>query len=205
MPKIHLENLIQRAPGLAGCRDDIWAAFTALRDSFHRDGKLLICGNGGSASDAEHWAGELLKGFCRKRPLNEKERALLPAELAQKLQGSLPVIPLTGFPSLATAFANDVAPELIFAQLTWGLGRAGDVFVGISTSGNARNVCAAAETARARGLFTLALTGESGGALKALCDLSICVPSRETYRVQEYHLPIYHCLSLMLEDEFFPG
>jgi D-sedoheptulose 7-phosphate isomerase len=203
MPKVHLENLIQRAPALARCSDDIWKAFTAMRDSLRRDGKLLLCGNGGSASDAEHWAGELLKGFCRKRPLNQKERNLLPDELAGKLQGALPAIPLTGFPSLSTAFGNDVAPELIFAQLTWGLGRAGDVFVGISTSGNARNVCAAAEVARARGLFTLALTGESGGKLKPLCDLAICVPSSETYRVQEYHLPIYHCLSLMLEDEFF--
>ncbi len=199
----HLDHLIQRAPALTDCREEIQAAFVAMRDCFRRDGKLLLCGNGGSAADADHWAGELLKGFCRKRPLTSEQQASLPPDLAQKLQGSLPVIPLTGFPALSTAFANDVAPELTFAQLAWGLGRAGDVFVGISTSGNARNVCAAAQTARARGLFTVALTGENGGALKPLCELAICVPSRETYRVQEFHLPIYHCLSLMLEDEFF--
>ena len=201
--EIHLENLLQRAPALASCRDSILNAFTLLRHSFRAQGKLLICGNGGSAADAEHWAGELLKGFCRKRPLDAMARTKLPALLADGLQGALPVIPLTGFPAFTSAFANDESPELAFAQLAWGLGNPHDVFVGISTSGNARNVCAAAQAARARGLATIALTGELGGALRPLCDVAICVPARETYLVQELHLPIYHCLSLMLEDEFF--
>ena len=197
-PHLHLENLIKRVPALSVCRDEIEKAFALLHASFRAKGKLLLCGNGGSASDAEHWAGELLKGFCKKRPLSPEERATLPPDLANRLQGALPVIPLTGFPSLSTAFANDVAPELIFAQLVWGLGNPGDVFVGISTSGNARNICAAAEAARAKGLVTIALTGQSGGKLSPLCDYSIRVPAKETYLIQEFHLPIYHCLCLML-------
>ena len=203
-PDIHLDNLISRAPALNACRGDIEKAFLILEASFRAKGKLLLCGNGGSASDAEHWAGELLKGFCKKRPLPPEDQAKLPADLAGRLQGALPVIPLTGFPSLSTAFANDVAPELIFAQLVWAFGNPGDVLVGISTSGNARNVCAAAEAARARGVVTVALTGQSGGKLAPLCDLSVRVPATETYLIQEFHLPIYHCLCLMLEDAFFP-
>lgn len=199
----HLDHLLQRVPTLSRCRRDLEQAFVALRDCYKANGKVLVCGNGGSAADADHWAGELLKGFCSNRPLSVEDRARLPANLAEHLQCALAIIPLTGFSALSTAFANDVSPELTFAQLVWALGNAGDVFIGISTSGNARNVCAAAESARARGLFTLGLTGEDGGALKSLCDLVICAPATETYRVQEYHLPIYHCLSMMLEDEFF--
>lgn len=162
-----------------------------------------LCGNGGSAADADHWAGELLKGFCKDRPLSMQERGTLRPEIAQKLQGALPAIPLTSFPAASTAFGNDVDPALAYAQLTSALGRPGDVFVGLSTSGNARNVGAAAEVARAKGLPVIGLTGASGGKLKAWCTVCICAPSTETYRVQEYHLPIYHCLSLMLEENFF--
>jgi D-sedoheptulose 7-phosphate isomerase len=201
--EMHLENLLQRSPVLGSCRETIRNAFTLLRHSFRAQGKLLLCGNGGSAADADHWAGELLKGFCSKRPLDSVARAKLPEALGTRLQGALPVIPLTGFPAFTTAFGNDVSPELAFAQLVWALGNAHDIFIGISTSGNARNVCAAAQAARARGLATIALTGEKGGLLKPLCDVSICVPAHETYLIQELHLPIYHCLSLMLEDEFF--
>jgi len=199
----HLENLIRRAPALACCIAEIEQVFFSLSQAFRQQNKLLLCGNGGSAADAEHWAGELLKGFRSKRPLPCFEKQLLPPELAERLQGALPVIPLTGFPALSTAFGNDVAPELVFAQLAWGLGKPGDVFIGISTSGNAENVCTAAQAARARGLTTIALTGQSGGKLASLCDIAIRVPANETYLVQEYHLPIYHCLCLMLEDEFF--
>jgi len=205
MSSSHLDDLIRRIPPLALCRSDVERAFAAIRDAYRTQKKVLICGNGGSAADAEHWAGELLKGFRRKRPLSVQEKAKLPFELAAQLQGALPVIPLTGFAAFSTAFANDVVPELTFAQLVWALGQEGDVFIGISTSGNARNVCAAAKTASARGLVTIALTGENGGALKPLCDLSISVPAQETHLIQECHLPIYHCLSLMLEDEFFPA
>jgi D-sedoheptulose 7-phosphate isomerase len=201
---IHLDELERRYPALAECRSDLKQAFAAMCQAYRANRKMLLCGNGGSAADADHWAGELLKGFRKKRALSTTEKAKLPPHLAEHLQEPLAAIPLTGLSALSTAFANDVAPELAFAQLVWGLGDAGDVFIGISTSGNARNVCAAAQAARARGMFTMALTGSNGGALKPLCDLAICVPAKETYLIQEYHLPIYHCLSIMLEEEFFP-
>ena len=147
-------------------------------------------------------AGELLKGFCHKRPLSDADKQKLPADLGGKLQEALPAIALTGFTSLGSAFANDVDPHLIYAQLVWGC-RPGDVLVGISTSGNARNVCAAMDAAKGRGVFRLGLSGRTGGRLLAHCDLCIRAPSDQTYLIQEFHLPIYHCLSLMLEDEFY--
>ena len=200
---MNLHQLLLRNPQLAACVSDIEQAFSIMRDSFRDGGKLLLCGNGGSAADADHWAGELLKGFASKRPLDTTDMEKLPAGMAQKLQGALPAIPLTGFASLNTAFANDVDPQLTFAQLVWGLGKPGDVLVGLSTSGNAANVCAAMEAAKARGLSRIGLSGRSGGLLRHCCDLCIRVPADETYLIQELHLPIYHCLSLMLEDEFF--
>lgn len=203
MSNDHLAQLIQRLPELAACREDIGEAYTLLHRCFRGGHKILLCGNGGSAADADHWAGELLKGFSHPRPLAARERRGLPPAVARRLQGALPAIPLTGFSAATTAFGNDVDPELAFAQLTSALGRQGDVLVAISTSGNARNVGHAVTVARARGLPTLALTGASGGRLRGLCDVSIRVPARETHRVQEYHLPVYHCLSLMLEDAFF--
>lgn len=203
MPATHLTKLVARLPELAVCQASIAAAYTAMHDCFAAGGKLLLCGNGGSAADADHWAGELLKGFGKKRPLSAKDRKKLPPYVARHLQGALPAIPLTGFPALGSAFSNDVTADLVFAQLTAGLGRRGDVLIALSTSGNARNVGYAVQTARARGLRTVALTGAGGGRLLGLSDICIRVPARETYRVQEYHLPIYHCLSLMLEDAFF--
>lgn len=203
MSNLHLDSLYERAPELLPLRDQIDASFRMLRDAIAGGGKLLLCGNGGSAADADHWAGELLKGFRSKRPLSLAARTGLPAAIADSLQGAIPAIPLTGFPALTTAFANDVDGDLTFAQLTHALGRPGDVWIGLSTSGNARNVCAAATVARVRGLRTLGLTGASGGKLASLCDLCLRVPTAETFRVQEFHLPIYHCLSLRLEDAFF--
>lgn len=199
----HLNNLFARVPVLRVCRRELEQGFELICDVFRSRKKVLICGNGGSAADSEHWAGELLKGFCKPRSLPPEDQAKLPPDLAGQLQGGLPIIPLTGFPAFSTAFSNDVANELTFAQLIWALGESGDALIGISTSGNARNVCAAAHAARARGMTSIALTGKTGGALRSLCDLTIQVPARETYLVQELHLPIYHCLSLMLEDEFF--
>jgi D-sedoheptulose 7-phosphate isomerase len=201
----HLSNLLARCPELNPCQDEINNIFIAFRDSLRSGGKLLICGNGGSASDAEHWAGELLKGFLKKRPLSQKEKESLPEYLGNRLQGSLAVIPLTGFPALATAFLNDVDAQLTYAQLVWGLGKPGDVLIGISTSGNAANVCAAMEAAKAKGIVRVGLTGQGGGKLLGLTDLCLRAPSTETYRIQEFHLPVYHCLCMMLEDEFFPG
>jgi D-sedoheptulose 7-phosphate isomerase len=199
----YLVNLFDRLPALAACAEDIERAFAALRSCYTGGQKALICGNGGSAADAEHWAGELLKGFVKERPLPVEVRQRLSPRLAEGLQGALPMIPLTGFLSLRTAFANDVDPELIFAQLVWGLGRRGDVLVALSTSGNSPNVCAAVEVASARQMVTVALTGQDGGSLRELADVCIRAPARETHLVQEYHEPIYHCLSLMLEEEFF--
>lgn len=203
MPKRHLTDLLQRRPELAAVRPAIEQAYEVLRRCFRGGGKVLLCGNGGSAADADHWAGELLKGFCKDRPLSAKARGKLRPAIASKLQGALPAIPLTSFAAASTAFGNDVDPGLAYAQLTSALGRRGDVLVGLSTSGNAGNVCAAAEVARARGMKVLALTGAGGGRLKGLSDVCIRAPARETFRAQEYHLPIYHCLSLMLEEEFF--
>lgn len=198
----HLINLIERYPALEVCRGDIQRAFELLKTAFKNDRKLLLCGNGGSAADADHWSGEMLKGFGHLRPLSAGMRQGLPAELADHLQWAFPVIPLTGFPAFATAFSNDVDPENVFAQLVLALGRPGDVLGVLSTSGNSSNVCRAAEVARARGLSVLALTGGAGGKVKGLADVCLCVPANLTPFIQEFHLPIYHCLSLMLEDDF---
>jgi D-sedoheptulose 7-phosphate isomerase len=198
----HMRSLVERYSALRECLPDIQEAFDLLTATFGNDGKLLLCGNGGSAADSEHWAGELLKGFAHSRPLTASMRNGLPPEIAARIQWAFPVIPLTGFPAFATAFGNDVDSEYVFAQLVLALGRTGDVLGALSTSGNASNVCRAAEVARARNLPVLALTGKSGGKLKELADVCICVPAAQTPHIQEFHLPIYHCLSLMLEEYF---
>jgi D-sedoheptulose 7-phosphate isomerase len=198
----HLRDLIERYPLLKECQSEIQDAYDLLTATFRRDGKLLLCGNGGSAADAEHWAGELLKSFSHPRPLTASMRKRLPPKMAAHLQWAFQVIPLTGFLAFSTAFGNDVDPEYVFAQLVLALGRSSDVLAALSTSGNASNVCRAAEVARAKSLPVLGLTGKSGGSLKELADVCICVPSTLTPHVQEFHLPIYHCLSLMLEEYF---
>ncbi len=195
-------DLLHRYPALHECSEDILKAFELLKETFLNDRKILLCGNGGSAADSDHWAGELLKGFSHPRPLSLQARKGLPADLADRLQWALPAIPLTGFAALSTAFGNDVDPELVFAQLVFGLGQTGDVLVGLSTSGNSANVCQAAKVARHKKLQVLTLTGAKGGKLKELSDVCIRVPATETPIVQEFHLPIYHCLCLMLEDHF---
>lgn len=197
-----LDHLVTRYPALEVCRDAVGRAYVLLRDAFDRDGRLLICGNGGSAADAEHWAGELLKGFEHPRPLPPEDQANLPPEWAGTLQWAFPVIPLTGFTALTTAFMNDVEPASLFAQLAWTLGRPGDVLAAISTSGNSENVCRAAQAARARGMKVLALTGANPCRLHSLADVSIAAPATQTRLIQEFHLPIYHCLSLLLETEW---
>jgi D-sedoheptulose 7-phosphate isomerase len=199
----NLLELIEATPALEACAADIERAFIVLRDCFREGGKLLLCGNGGSAADCEHWSGELLKGFLKKRPLSPEWKEKLGEPLASGLQGALPAVPLTGFLSFSTAFANDVSPELVFAQGVWALGRPGDVLAGISTSGNSRNVCLAVRAAAALGMRTVALTGADGGKLAGLAEVCIRVPAQEVHLVQQYHLPVYHCLCRMLEDEFF--
>lgn len=198
----HLETLATRHPSLQPFLPQIEDAWHLLAACFLSGRKLLICGNGGSAADADHWAGELLKGFAHPRPLPPEMARGLSPETASRLQWALPAIPLTGFPALASAYANDVDPEFVFAQLVFALGHAGDVLVALSTSGNSANVCRAAEVARARGLKVLALTGADGGKLKSLADLWLGVPAVSTPHVQELHLPIYHCLCLLLEEQF---
>ncbi len=210
-PAAILDRLVEAYPALADCRSAVWQAYERLCQTFRTGGKLLCCGNGGSAADCEHIAGELLKGFLLPRPLPQSRRAALTALgeegelLAQRLQGALPCLALTGHPALATAFGNDVDPQMNYAQQVVGFGRPGDALLAISTSGNARNCTLAVMTAKAMGLTTLCLTGEGGGRLAQLCDVAVRVPAQETYRVQEYHLPVYHALCAMLEAAFFGG
>jgi D-sedoheptulose 7-phosphate isomerase len=205
-----LNELITRHPKLAPVKQDILAAFEALRDCFAHGGKVLTAGNGGSAADAEHIAGELMKCFSKKRPLSPENRAALAKcdpvrgeALADMLQETLPVISLTGHAALSTAVMNDSDAVAVFAQQVWGWGKAGDVLLAISTSGNAENLLLATAAAKARGMQVVALTGAEGGKLAPLSDIAIRVPETETYRVQELHLPLYHALCRMLENDFF--
>lgn len=208
--KAELDLLIERYPKLAVCKKDIEETFAALAECFHAGHKLLIAGNGGSAADAEHIVGELMKGFKLERRLPRPEaEALISASpelgptLAASLQSALPAIALDGHPALTTAYMNDCEPLLCFAQQVNGYGQAGDVLLAISTSGNSKNVLYAATAARAKGMKIIGLTGERESKLSAYADICIKVPETETYRVQELHLPVYHVLCLMLEKEFF--
>lgn len=207
---IALETCIAKYPELSVCRKDMQRAFESMRDCYREGGKVLLAGNGGSASDCEHIVGELMKGFMSKRPIPDGMRDKLRqfgAEngdyLAEQLQGALPAISLVSHTALATAYANDVAADMVFAQQVYGYGKPGDVLVGLSTSGNSQNVVKALQVARAMGLRTIGLTGAGGGAMKELCDVTIRVPYDSTPDIQERHLPIYHALCIMLEDEFF--
>lgn len=206
----HIDLLIQRYPCLNNCRQDIISAYNILEEAYASGKKLLVAGNGGSASDSEHIVGELMKEFKLKRKIYTAQAERLKnideemgAVLAKHLQGSLPAISLVGEPSLTTAFMNDAVPVLIFAQQINGLGAAGDVFLGISTSGNSKNVLYAAVTAKSKGLKVIGLTGDKENQLMKFSDVCIRVPETETYKIQELHLPVYHCLCLMLEERFF--
>ncbi|PWM75054.1 MAG: phosphoheptose isomerase [Bacillota bacterium] len=204
-----LDDLTARYAPLAACRADIERAFETMNGCFAAGGKLLLCGNGGSAADCEHIAGELLKSFRIKRPVTAAFAEKLKAAgdcsetLAARLERGLPVISLCGHPAFSTAFINDSEPLLTYAQQVHALGRKGDVLLSISTSGNAKNCYYAAVTARALGMKTLLLSGRTGGALKEVSDCAVIVPESETYKIQELHLPVYHCLCAMLENEFF--
>ena len=206
----HINLLLERFPNLLVCKDDIEKAYDLLEEAYTAESKLLVCGNGGSASDSEHIVGELMKEFRLKRKIYSDQayamRAIDPEMgevLAENLQGSLTAITLTAHSSLTTAFMNDSEPVLVFAQQVHGYGKAGDCFLGISTSGNSKNVLYAAVTAKARGLKVIGLTGAKENKLMKYADVCIRVPETETYKIQELHLPVYHCLCLMLEDHFF--
>lgn len=198
-----LEELFVRYPRLDGCRGEILKAYAALLACCRAGGKVLVCGNGGSAADAEHIVGELMKKFRRHRDIDAALAAKLPPELAAKLEGALPAVSLVSMSGLLTAFANDVAWETAFAQQVVGLGRPGDVLVALSTSGNSANCVNAALVARAKGLKVVSLTGAGGGRLGAIADAAIAVPETETYKIQELHLPVYHALCAALEDALF--
>ncbi len=205
-----MEDLFTRYKTLAPCRETILKARDALVRCFREGGKLLLCGNGGSAADCEHIVGELMKGFLKKRPLDDKTKQQMKEKspsldegILSKLQVGLPAISLCSMTALTSAFSNDVDPELIYAQGVCSLGRARDVLFAISTSGNAKNVLAAAKVARGRDITVIALTGKSGGALGGVADIAITVPECETYKVQELHLPIYHFLCAQTESAFF--
>ena len=207
----HIQELVARYPALAACEQGIRGSYALLEKSFSAGGKLLTAGNGGSAADSDHIVGELLKAFIkRRRPDKDFLDALAAIDsedgtyLADKLEGSLPAISLCNQTALLTASLNDVDGNVVFAQQLMGLGRKEDVFLGISTSGNSKDVVYAMLVAKAKGLATIALTGRDGGRLARLADAAIIVPERETFKIQELHLPVYHALCLQIEERFFP-
>ena len=200
-----LDELYERYPQLKGCEGEISKAYEILLACCRAGGTVLTCGNGGSAADAEHIVGELMKKFRKHRAIPAELAAKLPPELTAKLEGALPAVSLVSMSGILTAFANDVAWETAFAQQVLGLGRTGDVLIALSTSGNSANCVNAARVARAKGLKVVSLTGAGGGRLGGLADAAIAVPETETYRIQELHLPVYHALCAALEDDLFGG
>ncbi|EGG92524.1 hypothetical protein HMPREF0491_01232 [Lachnospiraceae oral taxon 107 str. F0167] len=205
-----LDELLDRYPSLVEQRESIIGVYNVLEESYANGGKLLVAGNGGSAADSEHIVGELMKAFIKPRKLDESLQNKLKSiddklgqVLADNLQGALPAIAVTGHIGLSTAYLNDCNPLLSFAQQVNGFGNEGDVFLGISTSGNSENILYALVTAKAKGMKTVGLSGRDGGKMRELCDAIIIAPETETFKIQELHLPIYHALCLMLEARFF--
>ena len=198
-----LPDLFGRCPALRACEGEILRALELLLACYRNGGKVLTCGNGGSAADAEHIVGELLKKFKRHRDVDPAVAERLPADLVAKLEGALPAVSLVSMSGILTAFANDVSWETAFAQQVLGLGRPGDVLIALSTSGNSANCVNAALVAKAKGMKVISLTGQDGGRLSALSDAAVRVPETETYRVQELHLPVYHALCAAVEEALF--
>lgn len=206
----HIDLLIERYPKLEGTVPSIISAYETMEETFSHDGKLLVAGNGGSAADSEHIAGELMKSFKMCRPVDHSFAEKLCSvdsirgpQLAEKLERALIVIPLVAHEAISTAYMNDVDGYGVFAQQLFGFGRAGDVFLGISTSGNSQNIMNAVVVAKALNIKVIGLTGAYGGELAQMADIIVKVPEMETYMIQELHVPIYHCWCLMLEDRFF--
>ena len=193
-------DLLIRDPQLNICKNDIENALSLMIDTYKKGGKILVCGNGGSSADADHIVGELMKGFLKSRKVTDER---IPQELREKLQGALPAISLSAHTSLMTATINDNDADMVFAQQVYGYAKDNDLLIAISTSGNSKNVLNAVKVAKALGVKAVALTGEAGGALKEIADVTICAPSTETYKIQEYHLPIYHYLCASVENEIF--
>lgn len=204
----YVENLVKNYPVLETCAADVQAAVDAIVKMYYDGGKIMLCGNGGSAADSSHIAGELLKGFIlRREPKGENREKLLSvpeiAPYASTLQDGLCAISLPDQCAVLSAFANDCDPDAVFAQLVYSMHRKGDVLLGMSTSGNSKNVVLAASVAKAMGLTSIALTGKAGGKLAEICDITIRVPETETYRVQELHLPVYHAICAEVERILF--
>ena len=192
--------LYERYPALEECRKDIEKALEVMIETYKKGGKILICGNGGSASDSDHIVGELLKGFTLKRPVSDER---IPERLSKGLQGSLPAISLPSQCAILSAYINDVDPEMMYAQLVYGYAKEEDLVIGLSTSGNSKNVVNAIEVAKCMGVKTLCMTGKNESKMSELSDVTIQVPETETYKVQEYHLPVYHYLCAEVERFFF--
>lgn len=210
-PQTYLGALVARYPALAAAREDIQRSYELLHTALRQGSKVLLAGNGGSCADAEHIVGELMKGFVKRRPLGtdlcKKLQAVdgvLGRALGDKLQVALPAMALSNHAALNTAFSNDVDGNMAYAQQVNGYGRKGDIYWGISTSGNALDVCYGAVVARAKGMKVIGLSGRDGGRLRQYCHSMICVPEQETYKIQELHLPVYHTLCLMLEESLCP-
>ena len=203
----YIDEVVTRYPSLMPLRGELLECVEAFEKCYHSGGKILIAGNGGSCADSEHISGELLKGFILKRPPEAAELEAFArvglTEEGKLLQRGIPSVPLSSLCSVLSAFANDVAPDMVFGQLVYALGGKNDVLLCLSTSGNSRNVVKAAQVARAMGIYTVALTGSSGGELFGICDLTLRAPASETYKVQELHLPIYHALCAELEARLF--
>lgn len=195
-----MKELLERYPDLSVCKEDVEKALALMIDTYKKGGKILLCGNGGSACDTEHIVGELMKGFKSPRKVTDER---ISSDLREKLQGALAAISLCSQTGLITAIANDMDADMIFAQQVYGYAKENDLLIGISTSGNSKNVVNAMRVAKDLGVNSIALTGETGGKLKEIADITICAPATETYKIQEYHLPIYHYLCAEVEKEIF--
>lgn len=203
-------DIFENYPELLSCSKDIDSGLYLMINTYKSGGKILVCGNGGSCADSDHIVGELMKGFLKKRPISDEFAKKLTElgfddgeHISRNLQGALPAISLCSQSAILSAFANDVSPDFVYAQMVYGYAKEKDLVICISTSGNSKNVVYAAKVARSLGAKTIALTGANQSALSEICDICIKVPSNETYRIQEYHLPIYHFLCAMCEKEFF--
>lgn len=195
-----MKELLERYTCLSVCREDIEKASRMICNTYKNGGKVLVCGNGGSAADSEHIVGELMKGFLKKREVTDDR---IPESLRKNMQGSLPAISLPSQCAVLSAFANDVDPDMMYAQLVYGYAEKNDLVIGISTSGNSKNVVNAVEVAKCMGIKTLSLTGEKESRLSELSDITVKVPETQTYRVQELHLPVYHYLCAYVENFMF--
>lgn len=205
-----INELLNRYSSLCECKEDIEKAAKAIIECYENGGKLLLCGNGGSCADCEHIVGEMMKGFLKKRPLNDSKKAemkskcnLVDDELLSKLQCGLPAVAIPSINALNSAFCNDVDPELVYAQPLMSLAKENDILIAISTSGNSKNVFGAVKVAKALGIKVIGLTGKKGGKLKEAADICICAPETETFKIQELHLPIYHYICAAVEEHFF--